>query len=86
MNPVIVCLLAFFSGAIYELCCVWWVHYSEQGKPIQTGIWSMVAATCQVLGIGQSVIHLYAAPFFVLGYGAGSYLGVIWAKHQKKDQ
>jgi hypothetical protein len=77
-------ITAFLSGALYELGCVFWVHHSEKGHAVRTAMWSMLCATCQVLGIGQSVTHMISAPFFVLGYGFGSWLGVILAKKQKK--
>lgn len=77
------CAVAFFSGAIYELGCVFWVHHAEQGRAGRTAMWSMLCATCEVAGIGQSVTHVVAAPFFVLGYGAGSFLGVLIAKRAK---
>lgn len=77
-------IAAFISGALYELGCVFWVHNSEKGNAIRTAMWSMLCATCQVLGIGQSVTHMIAAPFFVLGYGFGSWLGVMLAKNKRK--
>lgn len=82
---ILAIIIAFVSGAFYELGCVFWVHNSEKGHALRTAMWSMLCATCQVLGIGQSVTHMLAAPFFVLGYGFGSWLGVILAKRTKQS-
>lgn len=82
MSSALACLLAFTSGAVYELGCVFWVHHSEAGDAKRTAGWSMLCATCEVLGIGQSIASPIAAPFFVLGYGFGSWLGVRIAKRR----
>lgn len=83
-DVVLACLIAFASGTFYELSCVFWVHNSEQGRPGKTAMWSMLLATCEVAGIGGSVKYHIAAPFFVIGYGLGSYLGVRFAKRKIK--
>ena len=67
------CAIAFFGGAVFEAGCVYWVHYAERGRPLATALVSMVCAASQVAGIGESVKTLAAAPFFVLGYGIGTY-------------
>lgn len=69
-------LLAFVSGAAYEAACVGWVHYSERGKAGITSVFSMLAATAEVAGVLDSVHDMRVAPFFVLGYGVGTYLAV----------
>ena len=39
-------------------------------------MFSMFCATAQLYGIGESFHTPVAAPFFVLGYGAGTYAAV----------
>ncbi len=84
MSTVLACIAAFISGAIFELGCVFWVHNSEAGNPKKTAMWSMLNATCEVVGIGESIRNPAVAPFFIAGYGFGSWLGVRMAKRQKK--
>jgi hypothetical protein len=71
------CMIAFAGGAIYEAGCVGWVHFSEKGRAIPTALLSMVCAAAQVAGIGTSVKSIWAAPFFIVGYGVGTYCAVI---------
>jgi len=67
------CAIAFFGGTAFEAGCVYWVHYAERGRPLATALVSMVCASAQLAGIDESVHTLVAAPFFVLGYGVGTY-------------
>ena len=76
MTVAIDCLVAFAGGAVYEAGCVGWVHFSERGLPMVTALFSMLCATAQVAGIGESVKSLVAAPFFVVGYGVGTFVAV----------
>lgn len=71
-------LIAFVCGALYEAACVGWVHFSERDKPRHTAAFSMLAATAEVTGVLDSVRDFHAAPFFVVGYGVGTYLAVPW--------
>lgn len=68
--------IAFLGGAAYESTCVYWVHYSERGRPALTAVFSMAAAAAQVAGIGTSIHDMWCAPFFVAGYGAGTFAAV----------
>lgn len=70
------CLIAFFAGAVYEAACVGWVHYSERGRALVTALFSMLIGTAEVTGIVESVRQIEAAPFFVVGYGVGTYVAV----------
>lgn len=76
MSIYLNCFTAFIGGAIYEAGCVGWVHYSERKRPFITALFSMLCATAQVLGIGVSVNSVIAAPFFIIGYGVGTYIAV----------
>ena len=69
-------VIAFLGGAVYEAGCVFWVHYSESGRPYATALVSMLCATAQVAGIGESVRDLRIAPFFIIGYGVGTFFAV----------
>lgn len=80
-NAILDCIIVFFGGAIYEAGCVGWVHYSEKSQPIPTALFGILCATAQVAGIGESVHTHAAAPFFILGYGVGTYFAV-WIKRK----
>ena len=67
------CFLAFLGGAAYEAACVAWVHFSERGEAGKTAAAAMLCAAAQVIGIGESVHTLIAAPFFIIGYGVGTW-------------
>lgn len=69
-------LITLVSGAVYEASCVVWVHYSERGRAIATACVSMLIALAQIIGIGESVHDWKLAPFFIFGYGAGTYVAV----------
>lgn len=73
------CIIALLSGAAYEGCSVIWVHRATHGTPMQTALVSCVQALAQVLGIGESVRNWRVAPFFILGYGIGSYTAMLLA-------
>ena len=68
--------LTFISGFVIETACVYWVHYSERNKAVQTALYSMAIGTAQVLGIGQSIHNWHMGIPFVLGYGVGTFLAV----------
>lgn len=76
-------ILVFLCGAIYEAACVGWVHFSERGKPFATSVFSMAAAGAEVTGILEAAHDLRIAPFFVLGYGVGTYLAVALKNRRK---
>ena len=72
------CTIAFVGGAVYEVACVGWTHYSEAGRPTHAALFAMLCAASQVARIGESISTLTAAPFFVLGYAGGTYFAVQW--------
>lgn len=73
---ILLCLITFLTGAIFEAACVGWTHYSEKGKALQSALFSMIVATSNVLGLGESIKDWRVAPFFVLGYAAGTFVAV----------
>jgi len=71
-------IIALVSGAAFEGCSVFWVRLAIHGTPMQTALVSCVQALAQVLGIGESVRNWRVAPFFIAGYGIGSYLAMLF--------
>ena len=76
MINIFYAFLTFLSGFVIETACVYWVHYSERNKAIQTALCSMAIGCAQVLGIGESIHNPYMAILFVMGYGVGTYMAV----------
>ncbi len=87
-SMILLALGTFLSGAVYEATCVFWVHFSERGKPFKTGMISMLTATAEVCGIVASVHDWWLAPFFIVGYGSGTviaiYLKQRWLSQDKE--
>jgi hypothetical protein len=82
---ILLAIGTFLSGAVYEATCVFWVHFSERGRPFKTGLFSMLAATAEVCGIGASVHDWWLAPFFIVGYGTGTVIAIklkAWWLHE----
>jgi hypothetical protein len=67
----------FLAGAANEGVAVFWVHFSERGRPFATGFCAMIQAAAVVVGVGESVHDWRLAPAFVLGYGVGAASGVL---------
>lgn len=76
MSLIINCLIALIAGAVYDGCCVGWVHFSEKHMPYHTALFAMLLAAAQVAGVGESVHDIRVAPFFILGYGIGAFIAV----------
>lgn len=77
-DTVTMAVTVFTCGALVEVACVWWTHFSERGKAFETALFSMLCAGAQVTGIFDSIKDWRVAPFFVIGYGFGTYIAVIW--------
>lgn len=71
-------LLIFLCGAIYESACVGFVHFSERGRALPTALCSILAASVELTGIITSVRDWHRAPFFIAGYGCGTFVAVRW--------
>lgn len=69
-------LLAFASGFVIEMACVYWVHFSERNRALPTALCSMLIGGAQVLGIGESIQDWRVGAAFVLGYGCGTFTAV----------
>lgn len=77
--------LTFASGFTIECACVFWVHFSERGRPFATALCSMAIGSAQVFGLGESVRNWHFGPAFVLGYGSGTGVAV-WLKSPRGDR
>lgn len=75
-NFILIAILTFICGALYEASCVFWVHFSEKGSAKMASAISMLVATCTLAGIGASLHDIKFAPFYILGYGFGTYMAV----------
>lgn len=73
---LLLCLLTFLTGAIFEAACVGWTHFAEKGKALQSSFFAVVIAISNIIGLGESIKDLRIAPFFVLGYGFGTFMAV----------
>jgi hypothetical protein len=76
-------LIAFLSGVVYEIGCVFWCTDAAGGNAHRTAAWSMLVATCQLAGIGEGLTGIEVGVCYVLGFGTGSYLGVLISKRKK---
>jgi len=71
-------LLGFACGALYEACCVGFVHFSEHHRPGWAAAMSMLAHGAEITGIFESLKGWRIAAVVTLGYGTGTYLAVSW--------
>lgn len=69
-------LLTFACGAVYELACVFWVHYSEKGRARAAVGFSMLAALVTVVGVEQFLKSHAFAVAYIAGFGTGTYLAI----------
>jgi hypothetical protein len=79
-------IIAFIAGAIFECLCVFWVHFSERGKWLKTGLCSSGIFIAQRTGLAEALLsshHLSATVACGLGYGFGAGMGV-WLKQRPK--
>lgn len=76
MSIAVTAALVFVCGGLYEATCVGFIHSSERDRPLRTALFSMLGAAAEVTGLLGAVHDWRVAPFFVGGYGLGSYLAV----------
>lgn len=90
MHLYLECLLAFISGAVYEAARALWVHFTERGHPFRAALFSMVVATCQIVGISEALYIHSAALCFIFGYGVGSFTATTvkarWTARKKRER
>jgi hypothetical protein len=75
-------LLTFLAGVIIEASNVLWVHASERGRVVPVVSLSMLVATAEVLGIGESIHSPGHGVCFVSGFGVGAYIAVRWKERK----
>lgn len=68
--------IAFVGGLMMELTAVFWVHHTENRAAEKAGLVSCVQATAMVFGLGETYHSGYPAAAFIVGYGAGTYIGI----------
>jgi hypothetical protein len=76
-------VITFASGFANEAMAVLWVHNTERGYALRTGLCSAVQALALVVGIGESVHDWRAAPAFIAGYATGAMSAVVWVRRSK---
>lgn len=69
-------VLVFACGAAYEACCVAFVHFAEREAAARTALFSVLAASAELSGILDSAQAHRLAPFFIVGYGTGTFAAV----------
>jgi hypothetical protein len=77
---IVLHLLAFVSGFADEGLSVFWVHHAAKGNAFSSGLYSGLQAIARVVGIGESIHDWRYGPAYVLGYGLGSSVAVLWLK------
>ena len=76
LHTVALFVLTFVCGAAYECGCVFWVHYSEQGRARPAVVWSCFNALVTVVGIETFLRSWLFVVAYVLGFGTGTYLAI----------
>lgn len=76
-------ILVFVCGFIDEWSCVGFVQFSEADRPIATALCSMLSAAVSITGVYEAVHDWRVAPFFVVGFGAGGFFGVMFKRWRK---
>lgn len=73
---VLICFLTFLFGAIFQAACVGWTHFSQKGQTLPSSLFSIIIATSNVFGLGESIKDWHTAPFFIMGYAVGTFIAV----------
>ncbi len=74
----------FLIATIYNILNILWAHYTKHQLPGKLALVSSFSASCMVFGIGPSIRDYNIAPFFILGYGFGGFLGAHLTKKLSK--
>lgn len=69
-------LAAFVSAFAHEIACVFWVHESDRLRAGRAALWSMFCGSVGVVGLWLSIDDIRHAPALILGYGAGTFIGI----------
>jgi hypothetical protein len=68
--------IAFVSGFANEAVAVFWVHHSERGNVLGTGVCSSLQAIALVAGIGEGIRDWHHGLAFIVGYTSGAMAAV----------
>lgn len=68
--------VAFLCGFGHEIGCVFWVHESERRHAWRATGWSALCGAVGVVGVWLSIEDLHHAPALILGYAAGTNVGI----------
>jgi len=77
---MLIFLLTFGCGALYESCCVFWVHFAEKLKAGNAAFWSMLVCVVTIAGTEQFLQNGWNKVAYVLGFGAGTYAAIFIKK------
>lgn len=77
MKPWLIGSIVFLCSAVHECGCVLWVHNVDSHRRWRAIGWSCLVATVQLVGIYESFAGLVFAMLYVIGHGAGTYLGML---------
>lgn len=73
---ILLYLITFLTGVVFEAACVGWTHYIEKGKVLPGTLLAAVIATTNIFGFGESIKDRRVAPFFILGYAVGAFIAI----------
>lgn len=78
-------LVVLVCGTFYEASCVGFVHFSKESRWKTTAM-SMLAGAAEISGVFNSVRDWHVAPFYVLGLGAGAFIGVTMKSRRGEEK
>jgi len=73
---MLVPVLVFLSGFVYESLCVLWNDSADKSSAWRTGICAGALAVCQIFGLGSAIETISGAVAFTLGCAIGGFLAV----------
>jgi len=73
---MLIFLLTFVCGALYESCCIFWVHFAEKQRAGIAAFWSMMVAVVTIAGTEQFLQSDWNKVAYVLGFGAGTHAAI----------
>ena len=83
---VLICLITFLTGVVFEAACVGWTHYAEKGRALPAALLAALIATTNIIGFGESIKDWRVAPFFILGYAIGTFSAIKLKNKYSKTQ
>lgn len=84
---ILLCLITFLTGVVFEAACVGWTHFTEKGKALPAALLAALIATTNIFGFGESIKDWRVAPFFILGYAVGTFMAIKFkTKYRGKNE